>query len=59
MNECLLCEQTIAAQATWQTLIGLDKQTNICQQCSKKFERADNKEENNVLDQVTSLYTYN
>lgn len=59
MNECLLCEQSIAAIPSWQALLGLEKQTNICRDCSKKFQRADNKEECEILDQVTSLYTYN
>ncbi len=59
MNECLLCEQSITATPSWQALLGLNKQTNICQDCSKKFQRADNKEEYDILDQVTSLYTYN
>ncbi len=59
MNECLLCEQFIAATPSWQSLLGLRKQTNICQDCSKKFQRADNKEECDILNQVTSLYTYN
>lgn len=59
MNECLLCEQSIAITPSWQSLLGLDKQTNICQDCSKKFQRADNKEENELLDQITSLYSYN
>lgn len=59
MNECLLCEQSIASTPSWQSLLGLHKQTNICQDCSKKFQRADNKEECDILDQVTSLYTYN
>ncbi|MFJ7932818.1 ComF family protein [Sporosarcina sp. NPDC096371] len=59
MNECLLCEQAIAATPSWQSLLGLDKQTNICQDCSKKFQRADNKIESDSIDQVTTLYTYN
>ena len=59
MNECLLCEQSIATTPSWQSLLGLDKQTNNCQDCSKKFQRADNKEENELLDQITSLYSYN
>jgi len=59
MNECLLCEQSIAATPSWQSLFGLNKQMNICQDCSKKFQRADNKEECDMIDQLTSLYTYN
>ncbi|WP_203245936.1 ComF family protein [Sporosarcina beigongshangi] len=59
MNECLLCAQSIISAPSWQTLLGLHKQSNICQDCSKKFQRADNKDKCDVLDQVTSLYSYN
>lgn len=59
MNECLLCEQSIAATLSWQALLGLDKQANICQDCSKKFQRADNINRCDNVDQLTSLYTYN
>ncbi|MER2090489.1 MAG: ComF family protein, partial [Sporosarcina sp.] len=59
MNECLLCEQKIASAPSWKALVALEKQTAICQDCSKKFQRADIKEEDKLLDQVTSLYTYN
>ncbi len=59
MNECLLCEQSIASAPSWKALLGLDKQTTICQDCSKKFQYADSKKEDTVLDRVTSLYTYN
>lgn len=59
MNSCLLCETPIASNPSWKALIGLDKQVNICQDCSKKFQPADIKEEGTTLDQITSLYTYN
>ncbi|WP_318615801.1 ComF family protein [Sporosarcina sp. YIM B06819] len=59
MNECLLCQQAIASTPSWQALLGLEKQTNICPDCSKKFQRADNKEESDILDRITSLYSYN
>lgn len=59
MKECLLCERSIISTPSWQGLLGLEKLTNICQDCSKKFQRTDNKEESDLLDQITSLYTYN
>ncbi|MEK5071481.1 ComF family protein [Sporosarcina sp. FSL K6-1508] len=59
MNSCLLCETPIASNPSWQALLGLDQQTNICQDCSKKFQHADIKNEEPFLDQVTSLYKYN
>ncbi|KAA0966798.1 ComF family protein [Sporosarcina sp. ANT_H38] len=59
MNNCLLCETPIASNPSWKSLLALEGQTNICQDCSKKFQPADIKEEDNLLDQVTSLYTYN
>ena len=59
MNNCLLCETTIAQKPSWKALLALEKQTEICQDCSKKFQRADIKEEQPLLDQITSLYTYN
>lgn len=59
MNECLLCAQSIASTPSWQALFGLQKQSNICQDCSKKFQRADNKDKCDVLDHITSLYSYN
>jgi len=59
MNSCLLCETPIAENPSWKALLALEKQTEICQDCSKKFQRADIKEEEPFLDQITSLYTYN
>ena len=59
MNSCLLCETPIAETPSWKALVGLEKQTEICQDCSKKFQRADIKEVDTTLDQITSLYTYN
>ena len=59
MNSCLLCETPIAEKPSWKALLALEKQTEICQDCSKKFQRADIKEEEPFWDQITSLYTYN
>ena len=59
MNECLLCEKDMASTPSWQALLGTEKRTNICQHCSNKFQRADNKEECGILDRITSLYAYN
>lgn len=59
MNECLLCQQTISSTATWKGLISLEKEKEICQHCSKKFQRADIKDKDEVLESITSLYMYN
>ncbi|MFD1926865.1 ComF family protein [Sporosarcina siberiensis] len=60
MKECLLCTKRLADTPSWKSLLGLDQQTIICEDCSKKFQRAEIKEEDtSVLDKVTSLYTYN
>ena len=59
MNECLLCDKKLASTPSWKALIGLEEQTIICHNCSKMFQRAEIKEEDTILDQVTSLYTYN
>lgn len=59
MNECLLCATTIAEQPSWKSLLGLERTTKICQNCSKKFQRADVIEESEKIDWITSLYIYN
>lgn len=56
---CLLCEQKIASTPSWQSLFAVGKSLLICDSCSKSFERVDIKEEGDVVDQVTSIYTYN
>ena len=59
MKQCLLCEQQLASNPTWQSLIAIEKTTLICESCSKTFERVDIKEEGDIIDHVTSIYTYN
>lgn len=59
MKQCLLCEQQLASTPTWQSLIAIEKTTLICENCSKMFERVDIKERGDIIDHVTSLYTYN
>ncbi|WP_432357489.1 ComF family protein [Sporosarcina sp. UB5] len=56
---CLLCDQKLAATPSWQSLLAIEKSSLICEECSKRFERADIKEEGDPIDQVTSIYTYN
>ncbi|MFC5604093.1 ComF family protein [Sporosarcina koreensis] len=56
---CLLCEQKIASTPSWQSLFAIEKTSLICESCSKSFERVDIKEEGDVVDLVTSIYTYN
>lgn len=59
MTECLLCDKELVTSLSWRALFGLDERTIICQDCSKKFQRAEIKEEGTILDHVTSLYSYN
>ncbi|MCM3636844.1 ComF family protein [Sporosarcina luteola] len=56
---CLLCEQKLASTPSWQSLFAIETTSLICENCSKSFERVDIKEEGDVVDQVTSIYTYN
>lgn len=59
MSVCLLCDQTLESSIGWQDLIGIKKTINLCNDCSKQFERADIIEEGETIDKITSLYTYN
>ncbi|REB08853.1 ComF family protein [Sporosarcina sp. BI001-red] len=43
---------------SWQSFFGLEKKKTLCDDCSKRFVRADIKEEGDVLDAVHSLYKY-
>lgn len=56
---CLLCEQKLASTPSWQSLLAIEKTSLICEDCSKTFERVDIKEEGDVVDRITSIYTYN
>lgn len=56
---CLLCEQQLASTPSWQSLLAFEQKPLICESCSKSFERVDIKEEGDVVDQITSIYTYN
>ncbi|MGG0669502.1 ComF family protein [Sporosarcina koreensis] len=56
---CLLCEQKLASTPSWQSLLAIEKTPLICENCSKSFERVDIKEEGDVVDHITSIYTYN
>ncbi len=58
MNPCLLCMKPISEIASWQSFFGLEKKKTLCDDCSKRFVRADIKEEGDVLDSVHSLYEY-
>lgn len=59
MNNCLLCSKQLSVAPSWKSLLALEERMIICENCSNHFERADIKEEGNLIDQVTSLYTYN
>ncbi|MFS0688522.1 phosphoribosyltransferase family protein [Sporosarcina sp. 179-K 8C2 HS] len=56
---CLLCEQKLASTPSLQSLLAIEKSSLICEDCSKSFERVDIKEAGDVVDHVTSIYTYN
>ncbi|WP_262173804.1 ComF family protein [Saccharococcus sp. Marseille-Q5394] len=56
---CLLCEQKLASTPSWQSLFAIETTSLICENCSKSFNRVDIKEEGDVVDQLTSIYTYN
>ena len=56
---CLLCEQKLASTPSWQSLFAIETTSLICENCSKSFERVDIKEEGDVVDHITSIYTYN
>ncbi|WP_251658516.1 ComF family protein [Sporosarcina aquimarina] len=58
MNPCLLCMKPISEVASWQSFFGIEKKKTLCDDCSKRFVRADIKEEGDVLDAVHSLYEY-
>lgn len=58
MNPCLLCMKPISEVASWQSFFGIEKKKTLCADCSKRFVRADIKEEGDVLDAVHSLYEY-
>lgn len=59
MNDCLLCNKQLSIVPSWKSLLALEERKIICENCSNQFERADIKEEGNLIGQVTSLYTYN
>ncbi|MCM3756427.1 ComF family protein [Sporosarcina aquimarina] len=48
----------ISEVASWQSFFGIEKKKTLCDDCSKRFVRADIKEEGDVLDAVHSLYEY-
>lgn len=58
MNPCLLCMKPIQEIASWHSFFHLEKQQTLCVDCSKRFVRADIKEEGNELDAIHSLYAY-
>ncbi|WP_252502376.1 ComF family protein [Sporosarcina sp. Marseille-Q4943] len=57
--KCLLCEQKLETTPSWQSLLAIEKTPLICEDCSKSFGRVDIKEAGDVVDHVTSIYTYN
>ncbi|BAQ10164.1 predicted amidophosphoribosyltransferases [Bacillus sp. OxB-1] len=59
MSHCLLCEQAIATSPSWSGLLGIDHKKDICEDCSKSFQRADIIDEDPLFDRITSIFTYN
>lgn len=59
MTDCLLCTKELNAAPSWKSLFAIEERIKICGNCSNQFEKADIKEKGNLIDQVTSLYTYN
>lgn len=59
MKECFLCSKTLAETPSWTSILSIEEPMKICSTCSNQFERAEIKEEGDVIDQITSLYTYN
>lgn len=58
MKPCLLCMKPIQEIASWQSFFAIEKKKTLCDNCSKRFVRADIKEEGDILDSVHSLYEY-
>lgn len=56
---CLLCDKLFNDQPTWQQLLGIQRDVSACPACFEKFERIDSIEQDDVLDTVHSLYSYN
>lgn len=59
MSECLLCSKLLTLAPSWKSLFLVEAQPIICKFCSNQFEKAEIREEGDVVDLVTSLYTYN
>lgn len=59
MRECLLCEAELLQYITWQALIGLKREEVICENCSKKFHKADVINGNDIIECITPIYRYN
>ena len=56
---CLLCDKPLNNQPTWQQFLGIQKDTSACPVCFEKFERIDSTEQDDLLDNIHSLYAYN
>jgi competence protein ComFC len=59
VTECLLCEVELLTRPSWKSLLALDDEMVICLECSSGFERSNQKFEDTILKNVTSLYEYN
>ncbi len=59
MTECLLCNQPLLDTPSWKSVLSIEEPPLICATCHQQFEKNDKKDVDTVIDQVTSLYTYN
>ena len=58
MIECLLCDKDLSTKPSWKSLMALEDETYICQECSSSFKESNQKEDTSFI-KVTSLYEYN
>ena len=58
MNGCLLCDKELLTKSSWKSLLALEDEAYICQECSSRFKKSTQQEEKDLI-KVTSLYEYN
>lgn len=58
MKGCLLCDKELSTKASWKSLLALEDETFICEDCSSSFKKSKRKEDTSSI-KVTSLYEYN
>lgn len=58
MNGCLLCDKELSTKPSWKSLLALEDEAYICQECSSRFKKSTQQEDTDLI-KVTSLYEYN